>query len=214
MSTTDSIVLASNNAHKRDEIIRALPHAAGILVTPGELQAEFGPAPDPVEDGADYLANATIKAKEFARWSGRLALADDSGLAIDALDGRPGLYSARYAGENATFADNIARVFEELDGVTPEMRTARFICVLVICDGDERVVEVEGICPGRILSAPEGSDGFGYDPIFVPDGESRSFATMTADEKDAISHRGRALVALGEALRGHAHPLLERLAPA
>lgn len=183
----DTMVVASNNAGKLREIEAILSELGPIpLRTPGggselrplrvlapaavEPRVSGAAPPDPVEDGTTYLANATIKAEAFARWSGHWALADDSGLEIDALDGRPGLHSARYAGANCTSADNIDKVLEELRDVDREARTARFYCCLVIGSADDVICSVEGVCEGTLLESTRGAEGFGYDPIFVPAG--------------------------------------------
>jgi XTP/dITP diphosphohydrolase len=154
-------------------------------------------APDVEEIGTTLEENARIKARGVGTALGMLAVADDTGLEIDALDGAPGVYAARYAGPAATYADNVAKALRELDGVPPLRRTARFATVVVARapSGDELVVrgEVEGL----ITTEPHGTNGFGYDSIFEPlEGDGRTFAQMSADEKHALSHRGRALRAL------------------
>jgi XTP/dITP diphosphohydrolase len=156
--------------------------------------------PEVVEDAETFEGNARLKAVALAAATGEVALADDSGLEVDALGGEPGVRSARFAGESASDADNVARVLEELQRLgahDPGARTARFRCVLVLRgpDGTERVTS--GAVEGYLLDSPRGDGGFGYDPIFVPaEGDGRTFAEMTSDEKQAISHRGRALRAL------------------
>lgn len=158
-------------------------------------------AESPEEDGATLEANARIKAEAARRVSGLGVLADDTGFEVDALDGRPGIHAARYAGPDATYADNVAKVLDGLRGVPDEKRTARFrtVCVALLEDGRECVAE--GVLEGRVLEAPRGEGGFGYDPVFVPLGETRTLAEMTAAEKHAISHRGRAARALATALK-------------
>ncbi|MDQ2678400.1 MAG: non-canonical purine NTP pyrophosphatase, partial [Actinomycetota bacterium] len=130
------------------------------------------------------------------------ALADDSGLEVDALDGAPGVRSARFAGEDATDADNVSLLLERLAGVPDDERTARFRCVIVLQRPDGTELVADGSVEGRIIDAPRGESGFGYDPVFVPtEGNGRTFAEMSADEKHAISHRGRALRSLVTQLR-------------
>ncbi len=195
-----TILIASGNRHKHREIARILAAAgidAGEIVPPGELVIAT-PPPDPIENGGDYLENARIKARAYSHWSGLPALADDSGLEVLSLGNAPGLRSARYAGESADFDASIKKLLSELEGEPPESRSAVFFCALVLCHGDEVLFSTVASCPGTILEAPSGDEGFGYDPIFVPTHTTptqttRSFAQMTESEKDAISHRGRAL---------------------
>lgn len=191
------IVLATNNAHKLEEIARALGSAAEI-VTPREVAAELGlgSAPDPDESGTTYLENALIKARAFSAWSGLPALADDSGIEATALGDEPGLHSARFAGVGCSEADNRRLLLARLAESGSDDRSARFVCVLAWVDGTELQAEITGVCPGRITTEEHGDGGFGYDPIFVPDGETRTFAEMSPAEKDAQSHRGRALAEL------------------
>jgi XTP/dITP diphosphohydrolase len=156
-----------------------------------------------VEETADTLeGNALLKARVVGQTAGEPAVADDTGLEVDALGGRPGVWAARYAGPGATYADNVAKLLAELDGaVDPATRRARFRTVAAVWFPDGREVVVEGSVEGTIALAPRGSAGFGYDPVFVPDeGDGRTFAEMTAEEKQAVSHRGRAFRALAAAL--------------
>lgn len=179
------VVLATANPDKAAEI--------------GPLLSGFEVVPRPtaladVDETADTLeGNARLKAEAVAAFSGELAVADDTGLEVDALGGRPGVWSARYAGEGATYADNVAKLLAELDGVAVADRRARFRTVVVARTPDGREIVAEGIVDGRIAVAGRGAGGFGYDALFVPDdGDSRTFAEMTTEEKGAISHRGRA----------------------
>jgi XTP/dITP diphosphohydrolase len=188
------IVVASANPKKAAELaelLSALP--VEVLPRPPEV-------PDVVEDGDTFLANARLKAVALADATGEAALADDSGLEVDTLDGAPGVYSARYAGESASDADNVERVLAELarvEATEPAARAARFRCVLVLRTPDGGELVAEGAVEGHLVDAPRGEGGFGYDPVFVPaDGDGRTFAEMSAEEKQAISHRGRALRAL------------------
>ncbi|MEM7168050.1 MAG: RdgB/HAM1 family non-canonical purine NTP pyrophosphatase [Planctomycetota bacterium] len=197
-----SILLASQNRDKRREIIRALGATPDSLLTPDDVGPD---SPDPVEDADNYLDNAIIKAREFSHWSGLPALADDSGLECNGLAGAPGVFSARFAGPKATYEDNCQLLLERLVDVAD--RSAQFRCVLVCCVGDEVVYHTEGVCTGTICASPRGAEGFGYDPVFVPTNQTRSFAEMTAAEKDAISHRGRALQQLAAAVTNGDFPI-------
>jgi XTP/dITP diphosphohydrolase len=157
--------------------------------------------PDVEETGSTLEENARIKAKALVEATGLLAVADDTGLEVDALEGAPGIYAARFAGPDASYADNVEKLLRELEGVYPALRTARFATVAIACWPDGREIGVRGEVEGVIAAAPAGERGFGYDPVFVPtEGDGRSFAQMSADEKHAISHRGRAFVALAQAL--------------
>ena len=153
------------------------------------------------EEGSTFEANAYSKAAAVAPLLARdFALGDDSGLMVDALGGAPGVFSARYAGLGTTGAEqahaNIAKLLEALTGVPDQFRTARFVCQIVMIDGHGQRIDSRGTCEGRILRAPRGEGGFGYDPVFVPQGFDRSMAELTLDEKNRVSHRGKALLAL------------------
>ncbi|MBM5812523.1 MAG: RdgB/HAM1 family non-canonical purine NTP pyrophosphatase [Gammaproteobacteria bacterium] len=191
------IVLASGNPGKLAEL-RALLARHELELVP---QAELGIAAA-VEDGADLRANALLKARHAAAASGLAALADDSGLEVDCLGGRPGVHSARYAGPEATAADNSRRLLAELAGVPAARRGARFRCVLALVRSaaDPEPLIAEGVWAGRIAEAPRGSGGFGYDPLFIGVTDGRTAAELPADEKNRLSHRGRALAALSVAL--------------
>jgi len=189
-----TILIASGNPHKHDEICRELALEEGKLLRPGDVEPQLASAaPDPVEDGKTLLENAIIKATAFSRWSGMPALADDTGLMVEALDGLPGVRAARWAGENATFRDNIDKLLKELGDLPQSQRGAEFRCVLALCDGDQVILTVEEKCSGSITQDARGTDGFGYDPVFLPLDNTLTFAEMTAAQKDAISHRGRAV---------------------
>ena len=200
MAVPDRIVLASANPKKVEEL-REILTASGLTV---ELVPRPPEVPDVAEDAPDFVGNARLKAVALAAATGLSALADDSGLVVDALGGAPGVRSARYAGDDATDADNVALVLSELSarGATdPAERTARFRCVIVLRAPDGVEVVADGSVEGRLVDAPRGSGGFGYDPLFVPDeGDGRTFAEMDAVEKHRISHRGRALRALVDQL--------------
>jgi XTP/dITP diphosphohydrolase len=180
------LVLASHNAGKLRELSALLAPYGAALAGAGELGL-----PEPEETGASFAENARLKALAAAKASGHPALADDSGLAVAALDGAPGIYSARWAGPGKDFSAAMARVLKELDG-TPD-RSAAFVCALALAWPDGHVEEVEGRVAGGIAEAPRGEGGFGYDPIFLPLGQEISFAEMPLAAKQAVSHRADAL---------------------
>jgi XTP/dITP diphosphohydrolase len=156
------------------------------------------PEVDETEDTLE--GNATLKARALVDATGLPALADDTGLFVDALDGRPGVFSARYAGEDASYQDNVRKLLDELGDVSPERRGAEFRTVIVAAYPDREALVVVGTLRGSVTQGPRGSRGFGYDPVFVPEGETRTLAEMSPEEKNAISHRGNALRALAHAL--------------
>ena len=162
---------------------------------------EFDPVPPIIEDGETCEANAIKKATIIAKHTGRLALADDTGLEVDALDGRPGVYAARYAGENATYKDNCRKLLEELQGVPVGKRAARFLTVIALAEPTDSVDVVEGVLDGTIALTVSGTDGFGYDPVFVVPELGKTLAQITLEEKNQISHRGRALAKAKDVLR-------------
>ena len=187
MALPSKIVLASGNRGKLKELARLL-EALRVEVLP---QSDFN-VPDADETGTSFAANSLIKARHAARLTGLPAIADDSGLAVDALDGRPGVYSARYAGVGASDADNVARLLDELAGVAN--RSAAFHCVATYVASDDAVPLVaEGEWRGEILEAPRGAGGFGYDPVFLDPASGKAAAELSPDEKNARSHRGIAL---------------------
>jgi XTP/dITP diphosphohydrolase len=190
------LVLATANRGKLAEV-RAMLAPLGIEVVAAD---EVEPGWRIAEDGAIFEENARLKARDLAARSGLPVLGDDSGLEVAALGGRPGVRSARYAGENATDAANVARLLEELRGVPEGERRAVFRCALALAWPDGRIVEAEGRCEGSIAPAPRGRGGFGYDPVFVDPATGRTFAELPAEAKHARSHRGRALRALVAAL--------------
>ena len=186
------LLVATTSSGKRREIAAVLADLPFDCVSLADLDR----LPEPVEDGETFLANATKKAMHYARLTGLLTLADDSGLEVDALGGAPGVFSARYAGEPADDAANNARLVAVLADVRPEKRGARFRCVLVLVDGDRVLASTEGTIEGRIIDAPRGANGFGYDPHFlVPDLE-KTTAELTPEHKNRISHRGQAVRAM------------------
>lgn len=187
-----TVVVASNNAHKAEEIAAALAFPGWEFRTLRELGIES----DPAEDADSFEGNARIKAQAARVVSGgKAVLADDSGLAVDVLDGAPGVYSARYAGENATDADNNAKLLDVLADVPDEARTGRFVCTLVFIDEDGTETIACGTIEGRIGHEARGDHGFGYDPLFLPDvfDDGRTLAEALPHEKNAVSHRGNAL---------------------
>jgi XTP/dITP diphosphohydrolase len=214
------LVLATGNPDKAREITEIFvaaidePLLAAALTYGGDTYAfrvdrpsgpigdlELTAVPDVEETGSTLEENARIKAAGLADALGMLALADDTGLEVDALDGAPGVYSARYAGPDATYDDNVAKLLRELEGVYPALRTARFATVALARWPDGREVVERGEVEGVISASPVGHNGFGYDPVFVPtEGDGRTFAQMAAAEKHALSHRGRAFAALVVAL--------------
>jgi XTP/dITP diphosphohydrolase len=195
------VVVATRNKGKLREILPLL--AGAPLLAPLELCTIDDVAPDAElrEDGVTFVENALAKARQAARATGLPAIADDSGLEVDALDGAPGVYSARYAGRGADDDSNNAKLLEALRGVPPAQRTARFRCVAVFVD-PARALELvrDGACEGEVLEAPRGQDGFGYDPLFYVPKVGRTMAELPLEEKNRLSHRATAFRALGGAL--------------
>lgn len=184
-----NLILATRNRHKLDELLALLDVPGLHLIAAADVPG----APEVEEDGVTFEANAIKKAVALARHAHAWAMADDSGLEVDALGGAPGVYSARYAGAHADHAANNAKLLSELADA-PDRR-ARFRCVIALASPDGEARCVEGRVEGRMAEALSGIGGFGYDPLFVPEGFTRSFAEMPAAEKNAISHRGRAVAA-------------------
>lgn len=182
------LVVATRNRGKIKEIQALLDGLVESVI----CSADIDGFPDTVEDGATFEENALKKAREASAFTGLPALADDSGLVVDALDGRPGVYSARFAGEGAGDRANNTRLIEELRGVAAEHRQAAFICALAFVSPDGVECTFSGRVGGRILDAPRGSGGFGYDPLFLVDGFDRTMAELGMEEKNGISHRGQA----------------------
>jgi XTP/dITP diphosphohydrolase len=188
------LVLASANPDKVKEIVAVLSAAL-----PVDLLPRPEAVPEVVEDADTLVGNARLKARALVAATDTAAVADDTGLEVDALDGAPGVYSARYAGESATYADNVAKLLRELEALDDHggARRASFKTVALVAFPDGTEVWAEGMLPGTIAAEGRGANGFGYDPVFVPDGgDGRTFAEMRAEEKDAVSHRGRAFRAL------------------
>ncbi len=184
------LVLATRNQGKVREI-------GEILSDQNEIELlslrNYPEAPDVVEDGKTYEENAIKKASALAEYTGHLTIGDDSGLAVDALDGAPGVHSARYAGENASDQDRIDKLLDALQNVPDDRRSGRFICAVAIAEPLAQVQVVRGICEGRIIQVPRGKSGFGYDPVFVPTGYNKTFAELGDAVKNQISHRAKAL---------------------
>ncbi len=185
----NELVVATGNRHKVEEI-RAILAPAGIRVLSGP---DVGGLPEVEEDGLTFEANAVKKAVAAAAACGRTVLADDSGLEVMALGGEPGVYSARYAGTDGDDLANLEKLLRVMKGVKD--RSARFVCVLAVAGPDGLVGTAEGEVKGRILAAPRGENGFGYDPVFVPLGRQETFAELSDEQKNAMSHRGNALAA-------------------
>jgi XTP/dITP diphosphohydrolase len=199
------VVLATRNAHKVDEVSRILAAVGADIELIGMDQ--YPDVPDVIEDGATFAQNAALKAEAAARATGLPSIADDSGLCVDALNGMPGVLSARWSGAHGQDRENLELVLAQIGDVPEERRGAQFMCAAALAlpprpDGAVEVRVVEGVVDGILLREPVGTGGFGYDPIFVPYGETRTTAEMTPEEKDALSHRGRALTALAPLLAG------------
>jgi XTP/dITP diphosphohydrolase len=196
------LLLATANPGKLRELRAILAGVPVELV--GLDDAGLGPPPAVAETGLTFRENALLKARAYAGWAGLAAVADDSGLEVDALGGAPGVRSARYAGQGAGDRDNLDKLLRALAGVPPERRTARFRCAAVLVDPALGTWEAEAAWEGHLLEQPRGSGGFGYDPIFVPLGWDRTSAEVDAATKDAASHRGRAFRALRPAIEAWA----------
>ena len=197
------LVLATRNAKKLAELDRLLA-GAGLDVQILGSDA-FSELPEIEETGSTFAENSLIKARAVSTHTGLIAIADDSGLCVDALDGQPGIYSARWAGQGATDESNLDLVLEQIRDIEPAHRTAHFACAaaLVLPSGEEYVVH--GQVNGVLLTQRRGVGGFGYDPIFLPDGCDITTAEMTSEQKDAISHRGQAMRALVPVIQEHVH---------
>lgn len=200
MNTIKKIVLASGNAGKVREINKLFA-GTGIEVVP---QSEFN-VPEVPETGTTFVENAIIKARHAAKLTGLPAISDDSGIEVDALNARPGVYSARYAGENASDVDNNNKMLEELRGVPEAQRTARYQCLIVFMRSETDPVPIitQGSWEGRILAAPQGDGGFGYDPIFYVPTHNCSGGQLALDVKNTLSHRAIALHAMLEEFKNH-----------
>lgn len=184
------IVIATRNKNKIKEITALLE---GMPINIFSLDDGNWQIPEIQEDGKTFKENAIKKAKTIARLTSKLTLADDSGLMVDALGGQPGVYSARFAGGDATDRENNLKLLQLMKNIPPDRRGAQFVCVIAVASPEGKVDAVEGICRGDIGYLEEGGGGFGYDPIFIPTGYNKTFAELSMSVKNKISHRGRAL---------------------
>jgi XTP/dITP diphosphohydrolase len=183
------LILATANQNKKIEmtaLLQGLPLDLRTL-------ADYPGLAMPEEDQDTFVGNAVKKAQVVAEHSGEMAIADDSGLEVEALGGRPGVYSSRYAGVEGDYERNNRLLLNELSDIPPQERGARFVAVIAIATPGNRTYTVQGVCPGRIADAPRGEGGFGYDPLFIYEPKGLTFAEMSASEKNAVSHRARAL---------------------
>ncbi|HET6728104.1 MAG TPA: RdgB/HAM1 family non-canonical purine NTP pyrophosphatase [Jiangellaceae bacterium] len=194
-----AVVLATRNLHKLDELRRILA-AAGASVDLVSV-AQFPDVPDVVETGLTFAENAVLKASATATATRLPAIADDSGLAVDALNGMPGVFSARWAGRHGDDAANLELLLRQVVDVPDPRRGAAFVCAAALAMPSGGTVVEEGRLTGRLAHEPRGTNGFGYDPVFIPEGQTRTTAEMSPAEKDAVSHRGRAFRALAPHLR-------------
>jgi XTP/dITP diphosphohydrolase len=193
MTVNMKLYVATGNAHKLKEISQILPGFEIVAENPGDVE----------ENAPDFAGNALIKVRAIAgSRRGEWCMADDSGLEVEALGGEPGVRSARYAGGHGDTAANNELLLRNLEGV--DNRAARFVCSIALVSPDGREFSVEGSCRGRIIESAAGAQGFGYDPLFVPEGYEQTFAELSAEEKNALSHRGRALAAARKVLKDNA----------
>jgi XTP/dITP diphosphohydrolase len=188
------LVLATRNRHKLAELGRILADA-GVDIDLVDLE-DFPDAPAVAETGVTFEENAVLKARAAAEATGLPAVADDSGICVDVLGGMPGVLSARWCGHHGDDAANLRLLLDQIEELPDSVRTGQFVCAAALAMPDGRVEVVEGHLDGRLAREPRGHNGFGYDPIFVPDGHDRTTAEMSPEEKDAISHRGRAFRAI------------------
>lgn len=191
------LVIASNNQDKINEYSQMFKSLGIEIVSLKGLGLDI----EVEEDGETFEENAIKKAKEICKICGEVSLADDSGLCVDSLNGAPGVYSARYSGENASYSNNNKKLLEELKGVPKEERTAHFVCVIAVVFPDGRTILSRGETEGLILEELQGEGGFGYDPIFYYPPFNKTFAEVSKEEKNSVSHRGRALEKLKEELK-------------
>ena len=183
------LVLGTKNKDKLRELHHLLNGAEVKVLS----LADFPECDDVVESGKTFEANAKKKAKVYSAHTGSLALADDSGLMVNFLNGKPGVYSARFAGDGCTYYDNNSKLLKLLNGIPPSRRRAKFVCVMALYDNGRLIKTVKGECRGSIALALRGKNGFGYDPVFIPDGSSKTFAELARLAKNRVSHRGKAL---------------------
>ncbi|HEX8187320.1 MAG TPA: RdgB/HAM1 family non-canonical purine NTP pyrophosphatase [Pyrinomonadaceae bacterium] len=199
MDEHKELLIATNNKGKVGELAQLLSDFPLRL----HLLDEFPGIDEAEETGETFEENATLKALHYSARTRLLTLSDDSGLSVDALGGAPGVRSARYAGREATYAERMAKLLGELDATGDGGRRARFVCVIAVADPAAGTLHTfEGACEGRIAPAPRGAGGFGYDPLFIPDGHDRTFGELPAEIKHTLSHRARALEQAARHLRG------------
>jgi XTP/dITP diphosphohydrolase len=200
MSAHNQLLVATNNVGKVRELTQLLSDFPMRI----RLLGQFPEIDEAEETGETFAENATIKALHYSARVGLLTLSDDSGLAVDALGGAPGVRSARYAGREATYAERMSKLLGELDATGDPERSARFVCVIAIADPSAGTLHTfEGTCAGRIARAPRGTGGFGYDPLFIPEGYAQTFGELPAEIKQTLSHRARALRQAVSHLRKH-----------
>ncbi len=198
MHEPSELLVATNNAGK----VRELSLLLADLPLRLRLLSELGRVPEAEETGATFAENATLKALHYSALGRMLTLSDDSGLAVDALGGAPGVYSARYAGPRATYAERMRKLLDELAATGDDERRARFVCVIALADPSTGELQTfEGTCEGRIARAPSGTGGFGYDPVFIPEGYEQTFGELPDAVKHSVSHRARALAKAARHLR-------------
>lgn len=199
MTETPTLLVATHNEGKVREI-RGLLEGFPLGV---RWLSEFGRIPEAEETGATFVENAVLKARYYSSLTGLLTLSDDSGLEVEALGGAPGVHSARYGGRNLPYPEKMARLLDELTATNTEDRRARFKCVIALADPSSGAVNTfDGVCEGRLAHAPRGSGGFGYDPLFVPEGHTQTFGELPPEVKQHLSHRARALAKASAFLRG------------
>ena len=198
MNEASELLVATNNAGKVRELARALADLPLRL----RLLREFADVPEAEETGETFAENAVLKATYYSAHARLLTLSDDSGLVVDALGGAPGVRSARYMGPDATYDERIGKLLEEIEATGDQERRARFICVIAVAEPSTgELVTFEGRCEGRIAQAPRGAGGFGYDPVFIPDGHTQTFGELPEEIKQLISHRALAVGAASRYLR-------------
>ena len=191
-----NLVLATNNRDKVRELRHALDGLPVRILTPDDYPG----LPEVVEDGATLEENSLKKARALCEATGLPAVADDTGLEVDALDGAPGVYSSRFAGPDVSYEENVRELLRRMKGVPKSKRTARFRCVIALVEPGGAEVLVDGVCEGTILDEPRGAGGFGYDPVFLIPSRGRTFAELSVEEKNEISHRGLAMARMRRVL--------------
>jgi XTP/dITP diphosphohydrolase len=196
---TQKLVIASRNNHKIEEMRRILAGAGLDIELVGT--AEFPDLPDVEESGATFAANALLKARAVSKFTGQPAVGDDSGLCVDALNGMPGILSARWSGTHGNDRANLELLLAQISQVPPDRRGASFVCAAAYVHPDGTEFVVEGQMSGALIDTPRGENGFGYDPVFVPRGHQVTSAEMSSELKDSISHRGKALASFAAALK-------------